>query len=322
MSGLIVVQERGGHAESAHEVDAVAVDAAGRVVERIGAPRISTWRSAAKPFQLEASLRILPRAATDALTDEQIAIGAASHWGEPRHLDAVRSILAQFGGDETCLFCGAHPPGRDADVAALIRSGASPSALHNNCSGKHAYMAWSSKVSGWEPDYRPPTHPLQAAIREVVRERTQGAVIDAVVDGCGVPCWVLPIDAMARAWAAVAAGMPAREGDLGRIGAAMNRCWWHFSGTDAIDGQLVRTATRPIVAKVGAEGLMCLAIPDAGVGIALKVATGSDKARAVAVHAVLERWYPGLIPAGADTPSRIVRNWVGRECGSWTDHWN
>lgn len=322
MAGLVVVSERGGYAESAHEVHAVAVDAAGRVVDRIGEPQISTWRSASKPFQLEASLQILPRSATDALSGEQIAIGAASHWGEPGHLVAVRSILAQFGGDETCLYCGVHPPGRDADVVALIRAGSAPSAIHNNCSGKHAYMAWSSNFSGWDADYRSPNHPLQQRIRAIVQAHTGNAVIDAVIDGCGVPCWVLPIDGMARAWAQIAARMAANDGDLARIGTAMNRCWWHMSGTNALDGALIRTATRPIVAKVGAEGLICLAIPDAGVGIAVKVASGSDKARAIAVHAVLDRWYPGLVPAGADRPWRTVRNWVGTECGSWTDRWS
>lgn len=320
MAGLRVVSKRGGYAESAHVIDAVAVDHAGRVVARLGEPVISTWRSAAKPFQLDASLQILPRALTDALSPEQIAIGAASHHGEPGHVATVQTLLAAFGAEESCLYCGAHAPGRDEDVRALILAGTLPTAIHNNCSGKHAFMAWSSKFSGWDPDYRPRSHPLQRAIADRLRDYTGDAVVDAVIDGCGVPCWVLPLDGMARAWARLAAGMAAGTGDLGRIGRAMHAQWWHVSGTDAVDGHLMRVATRPIVAKVGAEGLMCLAIPDAGVGIAVKVASGSDKARAIAVHAVLARWFPGLIPADSDRPWRIVRNWVGTDCGSWADH--
>ncbi|MGB2838642.1 MAG: asparaginase, partial [Actinomycetes bacterium] len=37
------------------------------------------------------------------LEGEQLALSAASHWGEPRHVDAVRQVLASAGLDAEAL---------------------------------------------------------------------------------------------------------------------------------------------------------------------------------------------------------------------------
>lgn len=308
---LIVEAVRGGHVEASHRVNAVLVDRAGRVLERFGDPMPTTWRSAAKPFQLEVSLGILGGA--DDVPDEQIAVGASSHHAEDLHLAAVRAILDRYGCAEADLFCGAHAPGDELSARALIASGQPPTAIHNNCSGKHAFMAAASRHLGAPRDYRPVAHPLQVQILESIAARS-GYRPDTVIDGCGVPCFVLPIDAMARAWAEVAT----EEGTLGRVGRCMRTQWRHASGRNATDGALMRSATRPLVAKVGAEGLMCLAVPDAGVGVVVKSETGSDKARQIAVVAVLQAWFPGLLPDGFGADWRRIANWVGTECGEWT----
>ena len=39
----------------------------------------------------------------DLLEGELLALSAASHWGEPRHVDAVRAVLASAGLDESAL---------------------------------------------------------------------------------------------------------------------------------------------------------------------------------------------------------------------------
>jgi L-asparaginase II len=310
---LVVQAVRGGHVEATHSVHAVMVDRSGRVVERLGEPLSTTWRSAAKPFQLEVSLGILP--GTDDVPDEQIAVGASSHHAEDLHLVAVRAILARYACTEDDLFCGAHAPGDELSARALIASGAAPTAIHNNCSGKHAFMAATSRQLGVPRDYRSPEHPLQVQIRDAITARS-GHRPDVVIDGCGVPCFVLPIDAMARAWAEVAGEM-VEGGPLGRIGRCMHAHWRHASGRNATDGALMRMATRPLVAKVGAEGLMCLAVPEAGVGVVVKAETGSDKARQIAVVAVLQAWFPGLLPDGFGVEWHTISNWVGTRCGEW-----
>jgi L-asparaginase II len=177
-------------------------------------------------------------------------------------------------------------------------------------------------ANGWHSDYRSPEHPLQRAILASVSERTGGAVCGAVIDGCGVPCWVVPLEGMARAWARLAAETAAGEAHpLGRIGWAMTRNPWHASGTGALDGAIMEGASRPMVAKIGAEGLICAALPEEGLGLAVKVTSGSAPARAAAVIAMLDRWFPGLIPSGVAAPWKVVRNWVGTECGELLAAW-
>ena len=321
MSRLHIVQKRGGHVESRHEVSAVIADANGRILERVGPPITTTWRSAAKPFQLETSLAALDSQVVAALDDRDLAIGSSSHNAEPLHVVQVRSVLARFGCDVGDLYCGTHWPGTPEATKAMFAAGREPSALHNNCSGKHAYMAAACRAQGWDPDYRPFDHPLQQRIRATVDRRSGGTCLDVVIDGCGVPCFVLPIDGMARAWAQVAVAMRTGDEPLGRIGRAMNARWWHASGTGTLDGAVIQHARRPVVAKVGAQGLLCVALAEEGVGLVLKVHTASDTARAAATPALLERFFPGLVPVEAFEPWTVIANWVGTICGEQTAEW-
>ncbi len=318
---LSVAQLRGGRFEAEHPISAVLTDASGRVLEAVGPELTTTWRSAAKPFQLEVSLGLLPPATRDALGERELALGAASHSAEPAHLERVAAILRQVGCDEGGLYCGAHLPLHAPAAHALLRAGEAASPRHNNCSGKHAFMAGASRAQGWSEDYRGLFHPLQQRIRARVAELA-GAVPEAVVDGCGVPCWVLPLSGMARAWAGLASAMAAGESTgLGRIGWAMQRNPWFVSGTDRADGALMAAAKAPLLCKVGAEGLMCGALPGDGVGFAVKVHSGHGEVRDLAAAAVLDRWFPGLVPFACAAPWGVVRNVVGDPVGTRVSAW-
>lgn len=318
---LVVEQLRGGHFEASHPVSAVVADARGTVVEAVGAPLTTTWRSAAKPFQLEISLAHLPEPVQEALDARDLALGASSHSAEPEHVDRVLALLGTFGLTVDHLYCGAHEPIHLPSARALSREGREAGPVHNNCSGKHAFMAAAAHYQGWAKDYRDPTHPLQERIRARIAERA-GVAPEAGVDGCGVPCWVLPLPAMARAWAQLAEAMAAGEATaLGRIGWAMQRHPWHVSGTGRAEEVLVREARCPLVCKIGAEGLMCGALPDRGLGFALKVRSGNADARAVATFALLARLEPDLVPGAAAEPWTVVRNVVGRPVGTRVARW-
>ena len=105
----LVEQTRGSIVEAVHPFSAVAVNGAtGAVVGRLGPEIVTTWRSASKPFQLENSLAALGDAG--AFTEEELAVGAASHSAEPVHVALVEGLLRRFGLDATALRCGAHPP--------------------------------------------------------------------------------------------------------------------------------------------------------------------------------------------------------------------
>ena len=309
-----VTQRRGGFAEAVHPVSAVLVDASGRVVDRVGGPLATTWRSAAKPFQLEVSLDAIGQD----FADRALAIGTSSHAGEPEHVVVVEELLARLGIGEEHLYCGAHWPGTREAEHALVRAGKPCTVLHNNCSGKHTFMAGACATHGWAADYRSPDHPLQQRIRANIDARTGGRCTGVVTDGCGVPCFLVDLDGMARAWAQLAAATAAQDGTLGQIGAAMAACPWYASGTKQLDGTVMTASQGRVLGKVGALGLFCLAVPELGLGAAIKVESGSDVARARAVPALIDRWFPNWLDPEPFERWRIVKNWVGTRCGDLT----
>ena len=318
---LIIVQRRGGYFECEHAVSAVLANPEGEVVASIGGSIVTTWRSAAKPFQLEASLSLLPEDVVAALPDEDLAIGAASHSGEPVHTARVASLMKRFGVGEGDLRCGAHWPVHEESGRALCREGREATAIHNNCSGKHTFMVAATRHNGYVADYRAPDHPLQQRVRQIVDSRTAGAVVESVIDGCGVPCFVLPLTGMATAWARVAAAFAEPTGALGRVARAMNAHPHVMSGTGRLDLALVQGARAPIVSKVGAEGIQCMAFPKERLGLALKVLSGTSDPRAVAVDAVLAKWFPGLLAQGALQSYGLIKNVVGRDVGQRVAEW-
>jgi L-asparaginase II len=259
---ISVVAERGSVVESRHRVHAVAVRG-DEVVEIAGDPELVTFmRSVAKPLQA------LPLAvAVPDLPDEELAIACASHDATPDQLDAVRALLRRAGVDEEALECGPEHGSR----------------LRHNCSGKHAGMLLLARVRGWPLEgYSRPDHPLQAEIRAIVAAATGLGDIAEATDGCGVPTFAVPISAMARAFARLAAGaLPGAE----RVTAVMRAHPELVGGPNAPDTALMRAAPG-VLAKRGAEGLICAALPD-GTGVCVKVEDGANRAGGPALAAVL-----------------------------------
>ncbi|MFT3921638.1 MAG: asparaginase [Myxococcales bacterium] len=320
MLRLTIEQRRGFAVEGEHPVDACLSDGHGLVVQ-VGEDRLTTFRSAAKPFQLETSLALLTPAQRVMLTSRDLALGAASHHGEPFHVAQVRDLLSRLGRTPEHLYCGVHAPSDQASARALFASGAEPSVLHNNCSGKHSFMAAACAAHGFAQDYRGPEHPLQQQVLETLQARTDGAVAGSVVDGCGIPCFVLPLSAMALAWARVAHAMrddPEPHG-LGAIGRAMLEHPRLMSGTHAFDGFLAEQTG--VVAKVGAQGLLCVALPKQGLGLALRARSGSDAVRPQAALSLLERFVPEALPAAVPSEYTGVFNLVGQHVGDIVARW-
>ncbi len=320
MLRLTIDQRRGFAVEGEHPVDACLSDGR-QLLAQIGEDRLTTFRSAAKPFQLETSLGLLSPAQRGPLTHEDLAIGAASHHGEIFHVAQLRELLARLGCAPGQLYCGVHPPSDPASARALYASGQHPDVLHNNCSGKHAFMAAASATQGFAADYRAPEHPLQQEVLAALQRHTDGGVQGSVVDGCGVPCFVLHLSAMARAWACLASAMVHERGphSLGAIGRAMAEHPLLIGGTHAFDGYLGGQVGG--VAKVGAQGLLCVALPKQGLGLALRVRSGSDLARPAAAHAVLARLVPDALSSEIPASYAVVFNLVGQRVGEYAARW-
>jgi L-asparaginase II len=253
---LRVAVRRGAILESVHEVHGVAVRD-GTMVAAAGDPSLTTsLRSSAKPFQA------LPLArAYERLSEEQLAIAAASHYGTPPHVEAVRSLLAETGGREEELECG-------------LQKGRPPEPVFHNCSGKHTGMIAVCRANGWPVDgYRRPDHPLQRLLLDEIADAAEVEPDEVVtgIDGCGVVAFGVPLRRAAFGFSRL------EELDGGeRIAAAMRANPALVGGEGATDSELMR-AQPGAVAKGGAEGLMCVLAPD-GTGLALKVVDGSSRA--------------------------------------------
>ncbi|MEN9798978.1 MAG: hypothetical protein RL653_2674 [Pseudomonadota bacterium] len=307
-----VLQYRGAFAESRHPFSVVALGA-GAPPELAGTPCSTTFRSASKPFQLATSLEVLGNPGVE---EAWLAVGAASHNAEPRHLAVVEAILARFGVEASGLKCGAHAPVHVPSAEEIIRSGGAYSALHNNCSGKHAFMLAAAQHAGWAADYRPQSHPLQQRVLANLAAWA-GEVTGTATDGCGVPTFFLPLEAVARSWLAVAEAMHGQRGTLGRIGWAMARHPELTSGLGRLDLDVVKNAREPLAVKVGAMGLFCMALPERRLSLAVKVEAGTNEALPAAVAWALERFAPGAFSPPPEWGLCQVRNVVGDVVGRW-----
>ncbi len=280
----LVVVSRGGIVESIHFGAIAAVDSRGRSIASAGDPgTLVVLRSTAKPAQV---LPLLDSGAVERFrfTEEEIAVMAGSHGGEPFHVRAVLSILEKIGLDETALQCGAHPPYHRLSARALRRRGRKPSALHNNCSGKHAGMlALAVHLGAPVAAYLEPAHPVQEGIRarlETLAGLDRGSIRMAT-DGCSAPTFAMPLRNLALLYARLAAGTDAAGGpdrSARRVVEAMRRHPEMVAGTDRLCTELMRAGGRSgLLAKIGAEGMYGFAFAPDGAGVALKIADGEGQ---------------------------------------------
>jgi L-asparaginase II len=257
---------RGGIREALHLVHAAAVRD-GELVASAGDPGLVTFlRSSAKPFQaLE-----LARSRGD-LDDRDLAIASASHRAEPAQIEAVRALLAKAPATEDDLECGdqeGRPPGR----------------VFHNCSGKHAGMLAACRANGWPTEgYRLPDHPMQQAnAADVIEAARLEDRPPTATDGCGVVTWALPLEQMALMFSRLERSPEGR-----RVASAIRARPELIGGEGATDTELMRSL-EGLVAKGGAEGLLCISGPD-GLGVALKAADGNYRATRPAAAAFLDR---------------------------------
>jgi L-asparaginase II len=281
---------RSGVEESVHYGSVAVADADGRVVSSAGdVGRVAFARSSMKPLQAAVSLEL----AREEVTDREAAVMCASHNGEPVHLRAVGAILERAGLGLEAL---QTPPARplDPEAAALVPE---PRPELHNCSGKHAGMLLACVRGGFDPrSYLELDHPLQESVLEAVRRAAGRDPVSIGVDGCGVPVHALPLVAMATLYARLGTGGVA---GANRVLAAMRAEPYLVAGRDRVCTAVMESA-QWVAVKTGAEGMMCAALPDRGLGLALKVEDGAARAADPAVVHALAR-------LGAVDPEAIPR---------------
>jgi L-asparaginase II len=321
---VVVEATRGALVESAHRGAGAVVDADGRLVMTFGdADRPVYPRSAVKALQ---ALPLVASGAADplGLSDKEIALSCASHSGSEDHVATARALLAKVGRDERALECGAHWPLGENEARALALAGRTPTALHNNCSGKHAGFICLSYAMGVDPKgYVEPGHAVQREVKASIEAMTGASLSEEMrgVDGCSIPTYAIPLVALARGFARLGTGhglSPERRNAAARIRAAVAAHPLTIAGRGRFDTEVMSLLGARVFTKSGAEGVFCAALPEVGLGLAVKADDGAGRAAQVMIAALIRRF------GGFDDErdARFMRfvsprlfNWNGAEVG-------
>jgi L-asparaginase II len=318
---ILVTLTRGALDESVHRGALAVVRPGGEVVCEIGdVSKPHFMRSAIKALQ---AIPLVESGAATAfgLNGCELALACASHNGEPEHLVGVRSLLAKCGLDEGALACGAQwPLGLEA-ARALAASGDRPRPIHNNCSGKHAGMLGVAAHRGQQTiGYEQQNHPVQKSISEVLADMGGVELTPDLIgiDGCSVPTWALPLEAMARAFAKFGTGAelaPSRQAACRDLMAACFAEPFHVAGTGRFCTNVMLKLPDRAFVKAGAEGVYCASLPESGLGVALKIDDGAKRAAEAVMVAALEALLPGPRENLAGVWDGRLTNWRGATVG-------
>ncbi|GAA4253548.1 asparaginase [Azospirillum formosense] len=290
---ILVEVTRGGMVESVHRGRACIVDSDGRVLAQWGDIQAPVYpRSAIKAIQ---AIPLVETGALDAyeLGDQELALACSSHHGEIRHTRIAEAWIKRIGLTVKDYECGAHLPTDTETAHEMIRHGETPTAFHNNCSGKHAGFLTTALHKG-EPTkgYVRFDHPVQQRILGVMEQMTGQDLSQAPwgVDGCAIPTIGIPLGAIAYAMARI--GDPKDLPDSRAEAVARIRRAWRshphlIAGKDSFDTGMMQAAGGLVLVKGGAEGVGCAVLPKQGLGIALKIDDGTPRAREVALAALI-----------------------------------
>ncbi len=291
---VLARDRRNGRDEGIHHGVAVVVDGQGAIVSSIGDPSYPAYtRSTIKIVQ---AIPLFETGAVEKfdLTESELALCCASHTGADYHVKGVQSILQKIGMPESGLGCGGHLPEDRTMRERLIRAEGTPTAIYNNCSGKHAGMLACCIAAGWPTDsYLELDHPLQQRILALVAEFSDvsSEEIHTAVDGCSLPTYYLSMQALATMGARVIErGRGAGNGSGGedpaditperRLLAAINAHPEMVESEEGFDTALIRAIDDICYVKRGAMGTMLVAMESASRGpiaIAVKIADGSSR---------------------------------------------
>jgi len=291
---LFVEVTRNGVVESRHFGAAVVCDVKGNLVQSWGdAEQLIFPRSALKPML---AIHLIESGASDhySLNDAELSLACSSHQGELMHQNLVESWLNRLGLTEDHLACGAVLPEQTERAHQLLASGQHGSRIHHNCSGKHTgFLTTALHLNLPMDNYHLLDHPLQQLSLDILSDL---ADIDLKqysigIDGCGLPAPTMPLLQLGRATARFAKPIDLsshRAQAIYRLHEAITNEPLYIAGHGTVVSELNEVSKGTVLAKTGAEGIVTAALPERGLGIALKIADGSTRASSVALLAILD----------------------------------
>ena len=291
---LFVEVTRNDMVESRHYGAAVVCNAKGDIVESWGnVENLVFPRSALKPM-LAIQLIESGASAHYALGDAELSLACSSHQGEKMHQDLAASWLNRLGLNEDQLACGPVLPEHTESAHQLLASGQTGSRIHHNCSGKHIGLLTTALHLGLPlNDYHLIEHSLQQLSLDTLSDLADVDLrqYPIGIDGCGLPALTMPLAQLGRAMARFAYPVDLsdyRAHAIYRLHEAITNEPLYIAGYGTLVSELNEATKGRVLAKTGAEGIVVAAIPGPGLGIALKVADGSARARSVALLAILD----------------------------------
>ena len=266
-------------------------------------------RSSLKPLQAIAAMSLGAK-----LSGQAAALATASHRSEAGHVEVVASMLEAAGLGAADLQCPSVHPADGAfrrrlqeEARAAGKTEADPrSALHFNCSGKHAAFLAAARAIGAETStYLSADHPVQSRVAEVVEAFASETPAAIGVDGCGAPVFALSLNGLARAIGRVAGTGSSAGAELPEVGAGAPTGTWTdyaehartlmdavFADPWAIEGHGRANTTvierLGVFAKGGAEGVIVMATKS-GYSVAVKCLDGSSRATGLVALTLLQR---------------------------------
>ncbi|NGP18646.1 asparaginase [Devosia aurantiaca] len=310
---------RGNWVENRHRGAFIIVDDQGTVIASNGDVERPVFpRSAIKSMQ---ALAIFDRHATDKFhhTTQELALACASHHGEDEHVGNVAHFLERMGLSAADLECGAHMPTNAKARDALRAKGAEPSALHNNCSGKHSGMLSVALAMGVPTaGYVAREHEVQQAVRAAVEYVIGEDLTEdrCGTDGCSIPTFAAPLRSWALGFARMTTGRGLDAGHAAGAQALFDAATSHphlVAGTGHLDTLVMEAFGGRLMQKGGAEGVQCGSIRDKGWGYALKCDDGNMAASHAMIAALLLKYADptsaqrNVLEQFASQPTRNVR---------------
>lgn len=315
---VLVEVTRGGIVESVHRGMVAVVDGDGDSLMELGEVDKPVFpRSATKSMQ---ALALVETGAADAFGfgDKELALACSSHSAEPAHVALAAEMAARAGFTEADFECGCHWSFDQQVLIDQARAGGKPDQFHNNCSGKHAgFLCLSCHEGVDHRGYSGYDHFVQSTIRDVVSSLTGDPMgrDNCGIDGCSIPTYASPLRGLAHGFARMASSVglePVRAKAARRL---MNACMaepFFVAGTRRACTELMKLAPGRIFAKTGAEGVFCAAIPEKGMGIALKCEDGATRGAEAMIGGVLARLF-----ADDEALSLALREWSNKTLSNW-----
>jgi len=280
---------RGDFTESIHVAFAVIVDCEGQIVFSTGDPHYLTCiRSSLKPFQAAASVKA---GAVDAagFDEKELALMCASHKGEDIHVDTALSMINKLDLNIDDFECGSHYPSDTITRHKMIRENEVATALHNNCSGKHAGMlALAKHLRSETKGYINEQHLVQRTILEYVAELSGEPDIPTETDGCSAPTPFMTLKMIAELFQSLAS---CKRPELKKVYDAMVAHPELVGGTNHFDSIFISALDGRGVTKVGGESVRGISLNTekyGPIGVSIKILDGSFRAMPLAVMKLLE----------------------------------